>query len=502
MGTQGRRRGFAATLAAAGAAAAIAPAGASADGLMAAYERYEAGRGFEIGMLNVGTGQPISVPASVNTTADELHPALSPDGRYLVFMRTTLQPQLNGNILPPAARSLVRLDRTTGEITTLRGSEGAGPAFRATGSTTRLAWGIRPETRNDQRQNLLRFAPFTSGTIGSVGSDMGSTSGMPPGSLIETTHAQHAGSVIRYQPASDIPAQFFPGRYMTVAAFDQVTGAVLRSQAALHGDAVGFHGFNEGHARTIGDAADPASHPVARPGDNYVALHRGAGAAADIHSIAFPTESSTSPAPAAINTSAAERMPAWAPPNGNQLGFVRTANGRRLLGVFDLTPGIQNPLNPPTDIGPEAPTPQTRAYQEVWGGLSLAFGPLPSVPTVTCTTCVTSGSLSKLVLVPRVSLTTSGQQIGILVARVTGRRTLLGRRVPRIRVVGRVPLGRTKKGRNRFRWNGKVEGKRLKRGRYLLTYRTLKRGRILSTSGSVRFTVTKAGRVRGVRRLR
>ena len=86
--------------------------------------------------------------------------------------------------------------------------------------------------------------------------------------------------------------------------------------------------------------------------------------------------------------------------------------------------------------------------------------------------------------------------------RVTGKRKLLGRTVPRIKQVGRVPLGKTRKGRNRFRWNGKVNGKRLKRGTYLLTFRALRRTRVVSTSGSIRFTVTDRGRIRGVKRVR
>jgi hypothetical protein len=98
-------------------------------------------------------------------------------------------------------------------------------------------------------------------------------------------------------------------------------------------------------------------------------------------------------------------------------------------------------------------------------------------------------------------LTTKGQQIGIFVARVTGTRKLLGRTVPRIVPVGRVPLGSTKRGLNRFRWNGRVAGKSLRPGTYLLTYRSLKAGRLLSTSGSVRFTIARSGAVTKVQRL-
>ena len=51
---------------------------------------------------------------------------------------------------------------------------------------------------------------------------------------------------------------------------------------------------------------------------------------------------------------------------------------------------------------------------------------------------------------------------------------MLGVEQPKIKVVGRVPLGKAKQGRNRFRWDGKVAGKRLKPGKYLLTYRLLR----------------------------
>jgi hypothetical protein len=197
-------------------------------------------------------------------------------------------------------------------------------------------------------------------------------------------------------------------------------------------------------------------------------------------------------------------MPAWSP-DGLKLGFVRTTAGRRTLAIFDATPGLQTIVNPPLDLGADAPSPQTRAFQSSWGGLSLAESSALDVPVVRCnTSCIAAlhAPLAAIPLKPIVSQTAKGQRIGIFVARVTGHRRLLGRGTPRIAVVGRVPLGATRKGTNRFRWNGKVAGRRLKAGTYLLTYRALERGRVLSTSGSVRFTVTGRGTIRGVRRQR
>jgi hypothetical protein len=57
-------------------------------------------------------------------------------------------------------------------------------------------------------------------------------------------------------------------------------------------------------------------------------------------------------------------------------------------------------------------------------------------------------------------------------------------------------------GTNSFRWNLRVNGKRLKPGTYLLTYRALKRNKVLNTSDSIRFTVTKSGKIRNPRRQR
>jgi len=251
---------------------------------------------------------------------------------------------------------------------------------------------------------------------------------------------------------------------------------------------------------TFGGNGAPASHPVPRSGDGYVALDRATGEDADIHSITYPGETQTTVAPAPITTTSPERLPAWSP-DGIKLGFVRHSGGQRRLGIFDATPGIQTVVNTPVAIGAEAPTPQTRAFQNVYGGMSIANGPPSTGPVVICnSTCMAklagASTGSPIRLTPRVGARTS---IGIFVVRVTGARTLLGRRTPRLRVVGKFPLGTAKRGRNRLRWNGRINGKKLRRGTYLLTYRTLRGKRITNTSRSIRFKIAKGGKVRQVR---
>ena len=63
--------------------------------------------------------------------------------------------------------------------------------------------------------------------------------------------------------------------------------------------------------------------------------------------------------------------------------------------------------------------------------------------------------------------------VGILVQRVVGHHRLFGRRVPTLRVVGHVPLGLFKKGKHHLYWNLKVNGRRLGRGTYQVTLRSL-----------------------------
>ena len=129
---------------------ALAPTTASA-GLMAAYERYEPGKGFEIGLVNVATGAAIALPAGVNTADDELHPALSRDGRFLYFARMRLLPSLSGDILPPDTRTIHRMDRQSGTVTQVNSGRVAGPA---------VVRGIVPTTGNPTDTLSYAFGPL------------------------------------------------------------------------------------------------------------------------------------------------------------------------------------------------------------------------------------------------------------------------------------------------------------------------------------------------------
>jgi hypothetical protein len=496
----------------------VAPAAANAAGLIAAYDHYVPGKGFEIGLKDAQTGAALNLPAGVNTNDDEVHPALSRDGRYIVFTRMRLLPGLSGDFVPPENRTLHRVDRQTGAVAQINAGKVAGPSFvqgrnPTNGSITNtLSWGNQVAFFDGERSYVSEHVPLD-GANNPTGLRFSNVSPVDTtgGNRIETTHAAVDGG-----PAESTGRDRL---LLTLAYIDTATGALLKSIAHL-----GLNVRQPGSSlplqtlrKEFGNAATPASHPVTRAGDHTVAFAMGAPGDSDLHTTTLPNGGlfavpAPTAAPAAINTSADELMPAWSP-DDLKLGFVRAAAGRRKLAVFDATPGIQSVLNPPVDIGPEAPTPQTRSFQTVWGGLSLAEAAAvdPPAPATTCnaaclaalrppagTTALRPVSLQPVVKTPG----TKPLKIGILVARVTGKRKLLGRTVPRLRVVGRVPLGRVRDGTNRFRWNRRVAGKRLKRGTYALTFRTLKGEIVTSTSNSVRFTVAKSGRITRVKRQR
>lgn len=487
-----------------GALAALAlPGAAQATGLIAAYERYEAGKGFEIKLVNPVTGQQLAVPASVNTTADEYHPALSPDGRFLVFTRATLLPQLDGDVVPPADRVIRVVDRESGSLT----SQPFGLAFGATNQGAGAT--VSPSSGGPALAYGTRLDPAANGTLTRpiVGARLsGGFTFSDPLSLNGNNFSAAGSGSFRDFP--HVSAQLRQGlrlhgisNFGFSAADGSVTSGITRlRQQTLNsaGEVVDVDQLQLG-----GGGGTVVNHAVLRA-DGYVALDSSAAAGVDVRTIQFPGESQPANAPAPITTPDAERLPAWSP-DGVRLAFVRTPAGgtQRSLLVFDATAGIQTILNPGVALGAEAPTPQLRAFQNVWGGLSLANSSQLDSPVLSCASlCLASISgASALTLAPTVAArSVVGTSVGILIARVTGTRRVLGRTVPRISVVGRVPLGAAKKGKNGFAWNGRVNGRRLPRGSYLLTFRSLnRRGRILSTSQSVRFSVTAAGRITGAR---
>jgi hypothetical protein len=491
----------------------------AATSVVAAYEKYVTGKGFDIGLIDTGTGASVAVPAGVNSNADELHPALSSDGRWLVFSRMTLTPQLSGNIVPPAERSILAVDRrATSGVVALQGNGGAGPTATA---LNRVTWGKRPTPIPDggssvtsENDDLMKFMTFT----GDAPSGLRPVSNPPfaefPGSFAGAPGTRDVVSAVSMGAGSG--GQL--AAYQSIL-FDPATGETRQSvMLARAFEPAGSTGFFNGLAFSFTGAAN-TGHPALRTTDKYLAFDESTAAdgsgGGSIRSVLLGAAATTlADAPSPINTADDERHPSWSPDN-LKLAFVRSGtSGQRKLLVFDLTAGIQTIVNPALDIGALAPNPQLRRFQNVWGGISLAIEDRPGAANPTCDSVCqsklqTPPTATVVQLKPAVigtAVTTkqpTGLNIGIVVARVVGSHKVLGRTVPRLRRVGRVPLGAAAAGRNGFRWNGRVAGKRLKAGTYVLTFRTLtKSGRIHSVSQSVRFAVSRAGRISAVTRVK
>jgi hypothetical protein len=426
-----------------------------------------------------------------------------------------LTPQLNGNVVPPSERAIVMFDRTTGQsVPPLQLAGPPGNELKGAGASITpglegedtLAYGKRPtlpvpdgSTETAIRTAFLRDGIFRAANPLFNAGDLPAQERSDTSSVLDLVHSS---VVLRVGGHTRAYARL---------RFDPGTGATtVPSQTVIDTRS------GQTSSSTEGTPAIPAAtnHPAVRSPDGYVAFDLvPPQKPADIHTILFPGQTASDPAPVPINSLGDERMPAWSP-DATKLAFVRakTVGVARNLLVYDATPGLQTIVNTGVALGAPAPTAQLRAFHDQWGGIALATATVPDAVAVSCvtSTCLASlsaGNLSQLTLQPIVGAAkplpkpgstggASSSSIGIVVARVTGTRRLLGRSVPKIKPLGRVPLGLAVRGRNRFRWNGKVAGRRLTPGQYLLTFRALtRRGRVRSTSKSIRFRVTAAGRI-------
>jgi WD40 repeat protein len=472
-------------------------ASAAATPVIAAYERYVPGSGFDIGLINAQTGASLVIPGAVNTTADEFHPALTPNGRFLVFTRATLVPQVDGDVVPPASRQVLMLDRQTGTVGSPmfpNPDAGAGATIVRVGTTgAQLTYGRRVPPDPPSSGPAPPAEPVVvSGSLFGTAFSSNPGAGVTKASL-GLVASDSSGTFV------DIPhaATAFPENKVfkatTVMRFDEGNGNVTNAIAIIRPAT--------GTPATLQNSVLPR-HATPRAGDAHVAVDITTSSGTDIATLQVPGDTTAAPF-SAVNTSDPERMPAWSP-DAVQLGFVRTtgATPKRKLLLFDSTTGIQAIVNPAVDLGGEPPTPQLRDFQSTWGGLSLANTSGSDSVLISCGVACT-GSLAGqatgtgVTLGPRVGGIT---RVGILIARVVGTRRLFGHRVLRIRSVGRVPLGLAKSRSPRFHWNGRVNGRRLAAGDYLLTFRALTRsGRVTSTSRSIRFSLTSSGRLTRVR---
>lgn len=403
----------------------LAPA-ASAD-VIAVVEHRAPGRAdTDIVRVNAGTGA--MTPASFNTAEDEFHPSVSSDGNRIAFER--YDPRTGDHLLVNDLRTGQTADVIDGDLDS--------PAISPDGQTL-LAGGPL-----QQFADSIDFSDVTLSSLSTFPSGPYARSSYQPqysfssGGLV--TDPEESGSLI---------------------AFDVFGSEIILAQ--LGGSA----------AAPLASATFFYSHPaIASPGGvpTVVFDERTQEGRFEIASRpASPVASFPGP-PTPLSSAALDTSDGFDPAftaDGRYIGFLRlVTNFDARLFVWDTqTQTLINSAG--VDIGdPSLFTSHT--------GLSVT----PDNLGLFERTVLVKGTVVPTGTVTFALAGDSG--VGILVQRVVGHHRLFGRRVPTLKPVGRVPLGRFKKGRRHVHWNLKVNGHRLKRGTYQVTVRSV------TASGKVR----------------
>jgi WD40-like Beta Propeller Repeat len=447
------RRLAAALAAVAGMLAFGAPADAN---ILAAVEQPASGgrSDLDIALYDATTGARLSLPASVDTTDDELHPSLTPDGRLLVFERSN-----------PATGThrIVIVNLSTGASADLfSGFEAAQvppatPAISADGKT--VITGRQTVAGPDSSFHHLLTAtdvssfpstttgPFPHQTIDAGVNGTGTGQTLEP-ALGPSGLLAYEARVPELSPGLDVKTLGGSG---PDCGLDD--GDAELSQPALAASSTTDMLFT--HRSAVG---------AVHPGDVWFAPLAPNSSLCDV---------SGAPArlPALVNSLSQDESRPALTPDGRYVAFVRhqsDSNGHSVLLVWDsLTQTLVNTTG--IDLG--VLTPREIDLTAARGNLSVR---------VSLVLQLTSVSLSGVVSAQLVS----PASIGILVQRVVGHHLVLGRRAPRLRLVGRVPLGHFTRGHKRIRWNHKVNGRSLPPGLYQVTVRALAPNRRIEDLGA------------------
>ncbi len=395
-----------------------APAAAHAD-IYAASEGQPPGRSdLDISLVDMSTGTAVALPAGVNTPeASELHPSISADGTRMVFERRA----------GPTIR-IVLVDLRTGASADLfNGFEQAAnpqttPGISADGKTVATGEAFSAD-----------FAPQLT---------MTDVSAFPAGPFPHSTFKAsfHFPTGITGVTANPVLSD-------NQVAFDETpAGGHTHVVLAFPGGPSSF---------PFGDSNSNSTHPaLGRPGGvRTILFDQFKGPQRDIAFRTYDSPIDVISRPTVsldqVNSSAFDDSRPSFSADGRYVAFVsRQPNAAVRLEVWDS------------------------ATQTFVGGFGLGNAD-----------AVTDGATSVFL---RPVLTLSGivgsqvnfqllqnAGIGILVQRVVGHHQQFGQTVPTLKMVGRVPLGRFDAGRGHVRWDGRVGGRRLPRGRYQVTVRAV-----------------------------
>lgn len=406
----------------------------------------------DIALIDPATGAKTALPPGVNTPANELHPSITPDGRRMAFETYD----------PTAGTVRIRVvDLSTGDQADLFNAFEASsiqpltPAITPDGSSVITGIPLVPTSSG-------RFAAFWEVT---------SLANFPAGPYPRT---QRAGNAT------------FPSAGRTLNPYTRSDGDLVSDVLTQSGSSRTWNlllSFPGGLSSVASDNTD--GHPALSDSTSNVVVFQQDPPSQFSTDLMFRPVSGFPSAPATelpalvSSTGQDELQPAFTP-DGRYLAFIRNAHDgdhHDRLFVFDTQ--TQTLLNSSgIDLGffsfaCEVGTPFPFEFT-VQGGISLR----ETFTLVFSSLNFSTGQLSFQVQSPT--------GIGILVQRIVGHHRLLGRVVPTLKTVGRVPFGRFKRGRHHVHWNLRVNGHRLRRGRYLVTPRLLSRKRVVTELGKPR----------------
>jgi hypothetical protein len=412
---------------------------------------------FDIALLDATTGERLPLPPGINTSAEELHPSITPDGRWLAFERVDLS---------AGTRRIIVVDLSSGRQADLFN------AFETQQPTTPFVLPDGSEVITGEA-----FAPARPAGLFSAGWTSTSLANFPSGPFSHRP-SFHGGNFLQTGRTVDPIERPSPPVFGGTELPNGTTHARLWEETPSNRDALpSSRSFGAGHPAISDPTNDVVVFENRSANGGSVAAQLffepaqrlGTVPAAELPRLVNATCSScTGQAPAFD-----EAFPAFTP-NGRYLGFVRHSfqDGHDRLFVFDtITQTLLNSQG--IDLGLLAtPTSVQDQLRRLEGNLSLreAF--------------VFTGHLSTNGIVS--FQLAQGAAVGIFVQRVIGHHLLFGHRVRTLRTVGRVPFGQFGHGHHRVHWNLRVNGRRLPRGTYLVTPRALARGTIVRELGAPR----------------
>jgi hypothetical protein len=390
----------------------------------------------DLARFAVGTGASEALPSGVNTGAFDLHPALSPDGTKLAYWSDA--PGLG-------TTRIVVVDLATGSSADLLN------AFDA------LA--IQPDDPSwiDDTHVAIGRSHQTAGGSFAARATAIDVSSFP------TPPFARGGDIGLGSFAADGRSLDFERR--TVTANSQiVTVAGVRTSLNGVGQVVLRNGDAHLGAGPVAGNISSYDHPTVSRSAGVIVVQHGGFVNNDpqVQQLVFTDVNLQNPTalPNIVNGfNASETRPEFSF-DGRYLGYVRqvkTSNPR--LFVWDTdTQLLVNPGG--IDLGPLPSDGTAQGFLRDDGNVAIGNQPL----------ILNSSILANGLITFRL---TSFSNIGIIVQRVLGRTRVLGRPAPRLRFLGRVPLGQFRRGHGSIRWSRRVNGKRLAPGLYQVTVRSV-----------------------------